>query len=124
MQTSKQKSGNLGEDIATKYLKSQGFRIIDRNFKCYWGEIDIIAQNGEEIVFIEVKTRKKVKGNLFGDPENAVNKRKIENVKTSAKVFLEEKGILDSANWRIDIISVILNWKDRTARLKHVINYQ
>lgn len=124
MQTSKQKSGNLGENLATKYLTRQGFQIISRNFKCYWGEIDIIAENKGEIVFVEVKTRKKVIGNPYGDPENAVNKKKLANIKASAEMFLEEKGILDSANWRIDIIAVTLNWKNRIAQLKHIVNYQ
>ena len=122
MQTSKQKLGDLGENIATNYLKRQNFTIIGRNFKCYWGEVDIIAKYKGEIVFIEVKTRKQVIGNPYGDPENAVNGKKLNNIKASAEVFLEEKGILNNANWRVDIIAIKINWRTRIAQLKHIIN--
>jgi len=122
MKTSKQKLGDLGENIATKYLIRQEFMIIGRNFKCYWGEIDIIARYKGEVVFIEVKTRKKIIENPFGCPEDAVNTKKLNNIKASAEVFLEENGILDSANWRIDIIAIEINWKRRLAQLKHIVN--
>ncbi|TRZ78644.1 YraN family protein [bacterium] len=124
MKTSKQRSGDLGENMATNYLKKHGFDIICRNFKCYWGEIDIIAKEKEEIVFVEVKTRKKIIGDTYGSPEDAVDRKKLSNIKTTAEFFLEKNNIADNTNWRIDIIAIKINWKRRVAQLKHIINVE
>ncbi len=122
MKTSKQKIGDMGENIAVQYLKKHKFDIIGRNFKCYWGEIDIIAKYKNEIVFIEVKTRKKAMGEPYGNPEDAVNEKKLSNIRTSAGVFLEKNNMLENINWRIDIVAIKINWVKRIAQLKHIPN--
>lgn len=121
--TSKQRTGELGENIAVKYLLSKNFRIIFRNYRKKFGEIDIVAQYNGELIFVEVKTRKKVFGNLFGNPEESVNKKKIKKiVKTIQNFLLTFQYPLSKTNWRIDIISIELNWKTRIAEVKHIKN--
>jgi len=119
----KQKVGKLGEDIAERYLKSKGLKIISRNFRKNFGELDIIAKQGEEIVFIEVKTRREVGQTMFGSPERAVNRRKINKISNTAQSFLEKRGyVLDKVKWRIDVLAIKLNWKTRMANIKHIKN--
>ncbi|MBW2466203.1 MAG: YraN family protein [Deltaproteobacteria bacterium] len=65
--------GAKGEEIAARYLKNKGYRIIERNYRIRLGEIDIIAEHGQELVFVEVKTRSDV---LFGSPFESVTKQK------------------------------------------------
>ena len=73
-------TGKLGEDIAVHYLKQNGYVILDRNFECRQGEIDIITLDEKEIVFVEVKTRT---SNKYGAPSEAVNKIKQKKRKTA-----------------------------------------
>ena len=70
----KKEFGNTGEDIATEYLEKQGYIILERNFYCKQGEIDIIAKDKNEVVFVEVKSRSDVG---YGLPSEAVTKQKI-----------------------------------------------
>ncbi len=67
------RTGKKGEDIAVAYLKSNGYRIVERNYKCLFGEIDIVAKDGNTVVFVEVKSRKSEE---FGDPQVAVGLEK------------------------------------------------
>ena len=69
--------GNLGENIACKYLEKDGYRIITRNFNCFYGEIDIIAIKNSELIFIEVKTRCQ---NEYGQPIEAINFEKLKHL--------------------------------------------
>ena len=86
---SKIDTGKQGEKIAAAFLKKNGYRIIETNYRCVLGEIDIIAREKVELVFIEVKTRKS--GEL-GYPEEAVgNKKTNENVTTGIVVFTEKE---------------------------------
>lgn len=81
--------GKLGEDIAQRYLKQKGYKIIGRNFSCRQGELDIIAENDEYIIFIEVKTRSNF---LYGTPAQAVGKTKRKHMKNAAKYYLHIQG--------------------------------
>lgn len=96
--------GNLGEDLAAKYLEEQGYKIIERNFRCKRGEVDIIAIDKEEIVFVEVKTRKVL---LYGKPGDAVDKIKQKHIYSAAEYYLLIKNSLE-AYTRIDVIEVYL----------------
>ena len=95
-------TGKIGEDIATKYLEQIGYEIIQRNFECKIGEIDIIAKDKNEIVFVEVKTRK---NNTFGTPFEAITKTKYENIKKGALKYISENPC---RNYRIDVIGITL----------------
>lgn len=74
----KQETGKTGEDISTEYLEKNGYQIIERNFRCNQGEIDIIAIQKNEIIFIEVKTRSNAH---YGLPAEAVNIPKKKHLK-------------------------------------------
>lgn len=121
MQTNK-KLGNLGEDIATEYLVNQGYHIIKRNFNCKLGEIDIIAIDNidkNELVFIEVKTRKQ---NLYGTPAEAVNYKKTKHLYKVAEYFLLLNK-LENTFVRFDVIEVreSLNKSFRVNHIKNAI---
>jgi len=88
--------------MASDYLKKIGYEILDKNYRKREGEIDLIARDGEEIVFIEVKSRQS--GN-FGYPEEAVDEKKIERIIDVANSWLDEKEKFDNL-WRIDIIAI------------------
>ena len=114
----RQRLGKIGEDFAAEYLLKHGYRIIERNFKARYGEIDIIALSGSTLVFIEVKTRI---GREFGLPEEAVTPRKIrEVVKTAGyyKVFHHELP----ESLRLDVIGIELNPDETLKYFNHIEN--
>lgn len=93
--------GDAGENKAVKHLKKQGYKILHRNFKCKFGEVDIIAEVGDTICFIEVKTRNSDK---FGRPCEAVTLERQHRYKNCAKFYFANRQI--TYNIRFDIIEV------------------
>lgn len=110
----KKELGNLGEQIAVEYLENNKYQIIKRNFYCRQGEIDIIAKDKEEVVFIEVKTRSNIN---FGKPSEAVNYIKQKHIYKSAQYFLYKTNSLDMLT-RFDVIEVLID-KGRF-NIKHI----
>ena len=110
----KKETGNLGENIAEHYLKQKGYIILDKNFQCRQGEIDIIAKDKEEIVFIEVKTRT---SNKYGTPSEAVNVIKQKHMLQSIKYYLYIRNLSEEFV-RIDIIEVYI--KDNIYKVNHI----
>ena len=100
----KQKLGQIGEELATKYLLENDYEIIDRNFKIRLGEIDIVALDKDELVFIEVKTRTTDK---YGVPSEAVDYEKMKHILRVAEYYLYVNKIKD-VYCRIDVIEVIV----------------
>jgi len=109
----RQRLGSFGEKQAEKYLRRYGYQVIDRNFKTYYGEIDLIAIKGDEILFCEVKTRV---GTDFGYPEEAVDGRKINHLLKAVDHYLQWKRW--DKFWRLDIISIEINKARKTAKIK------
>ena len=99
------KIGDIGEEKAVEYLKKKRYRILDRNYRCRFGEIDIIAKYDDYIVFIEVKTRR---GEGYGRPIEAINSTKLNRILKTVNFYLAEKRMFD-ANIRIDAIEVFLS---------------
>jgi putative endonuclease len=93
--------GKWGEAAAAEYLKDHGLIIVEKNWKCSYGEIDIIARKEQLWVFVEVKTRKDDK---FGLPEGAITRKKKEHLIHASMAYIEEHQIRD--DWRIDILSI------------------
>lgn len=99
--------GKQGEDAAARYLCSKGYEIIERNWVYEKYEIDIIASDGEYIVFVEVKTRS---SRQWGNPEEAISKSKIKRIVEAADFYLETYDIDLPA--RFDVIAVIWTGSD------------
>ena len=96
--------GDCGEDHACDFLKNQGCKILERNFRASRGEIDIIARLGKIVLFIEVKTRT---SSDFAQPWEAVGFRKRKNLKLAAKTYVAEQAFL-AEEYRFDVLSIIL----------------
>ena len=110
--------GARGEELAADFLKGRGYRILQRNYRCRQGELDIIARHGECLVFVEVRTKT---SSDFGTPEESVTCSKKEKLISLANVYLQN---LDAQprSWRIDVVAVELTPDGRTARLEHIEN--
>lgn len=106
--------GSLGEDIAEIYLKQIGYTLLERNFHCKLGEIDIIGKDGNYICFIEVKTRCTT---IYGSPGEAVNYAKRMRIYNTAKMYITQKKLFRS-NFRFDVIEVMLNTHDGISSIK------
>lgn len=96
--------GNTGENLATDYLEKQGYTILERNFYCKQGEIDIIAKDKNEIVFIEVKSRS---NKLFGIPSEAVTKQKIKHLFRTARYFFYKNKMINEYI-RFDVVEILI----------------
>ncbi len=106
--------GRNGEDIACKFLVENGYSILGRNFVYRGHEIDIIAQDRNEIVFVEVKERAT---NNFGEPYKAVNRRKQQYIIGVANYYMQKFKITLEA--RFDIISIIMN-NENIPEIEHI----
>ena len=95
--------GQRGEKQAVTFLKSKGYRILAKNYRNRFGEIDIIAQDGENLVFVEVKTRT---NDNFGTPEEAVNTNKLKKIMMVASNFMQEQG-LEDVQPRFEVVSIV-----------------
>ncbi|OPL10552.1 MAG: hypothetical protein AVO34_10580 [Firmicutes bacterium ML8_F2] len=106
-----------GEQVAKVYLENKGYGIIETNYRCTIGEIDIIAREGKTLVFVEVRTKT---GTAYGRPEESIDIRKARQLRRLALFYLQQKG-LNSTSCRLDLIAVMLDKKEMTAQeLKHL----
>lgn len=110
----KKELGNIGEQIAVEYLEKNNYKILKRNFYCKHGEIDIIAKENQEIVFVEVKTRS---GIDFGQPSEAVNGVKLKHMYRAAKYFLYKSNCMNCFI-RFDVIEVLV--EDGKFNVNHI----
>jgi putative endonuclease len=95
--------GNRGERVAAKLLKKKGYRILARNCRNRWGEIDLIARDGDTIVFVEVKTRSHDEA---GRPEDAVTATKQRQISRAAAAWLH-RNKLDEHRCRFDVVAIV-----------------
>lgn len=102
MGSERQQLGKSGEDHAAQALQRKGYAILERNYRCRHGEIDIVGRNGNTLVFIEVKTRK---SDCYGPPQEAVTPRKQRQIAMAAQHYLAEHSLFDSP-CRFDVVSV------------------
>ena len=102
--------GKLGEDEAQKYLIKNGYKILECNYFCRFGEIDIVAMDQNCLVFVEVKTRT---SNKYGNPENAVNYWKKKHILLSARCYIEQYRMKEYFA-RFDVVEVFANFADNS----------
>lgn len=119
MTTEKQNVGKLGEDTAVKYLENRGYSILERNYRKPWGEIDIVAQQSQELVFIEVKTQNQ---KFEWRPEENVTRHKKHQLSRIIMTYLKEHKITESQEWRIDVLAIKLNFETKNAQIEHLQN--
>jgi putative endonuclease len=99
----KSELGKKGEDQASAYLKENHFKILERNYRSRYGEIDVIAREGNTIVFVEVKLRTT---DQFGSPLAAVDQWKQKRLRRMAASYLQAKGLYDRAPVRFDVLGI------------------
>ncbi len=109
-------SGKAGESAATKYLKKNGYKILERNYRKTYGEIDIIAQKGENVAFVEVKTRK---NDSFGTPAEFVTAQKQKKLIKAACAYIQEKNL--EAEFTFDIVEVYID-NQKIKEINHIKN--
>ncbi len=110
--------GALGEKIAAEHLTRLGYVIRERNFRSREGEIDIIAEKDDFLVFIEVRTRRSLS---FGTPEESVTAKKKERLIALTQAYMEDREDLPSS-WRIDVMALELGPKGQISRLELIEN--
>lgn len=114
----KRELGNSGEEKAVEFLKKMGYEILHRNFRCKLGEVDIIAKEGNTVVFVEVKTRRSLK---FGYPSEAVTITKQRHLKRVAEYFVQRQKVKDCM-FRFDVVEVYMNAKNEVLDIKLIKN--
>lgn len=112
-------TGQTGEDLAVCYLENQGYTIVERNYRKRIGEIDIIARDGEYLVFIEVKTRS---NRRFGSPFDAVDFRKQQQISRVALAFMTQHRF-GEVPVRFDVIGVHLEESPKVELIKNAFEY-
>lgn len=98
----RRKFGNEGERCAAEFLKKKGYRLLAEQWRIREGEIDLIMQDRDEIVCVEVKTRRTV---MFGPPEAAVTRRKLEKLRRLAESYCKSKNW--HGKYRIDVVGIL-----------------
>lgn len=117
--------GKLGEDIACHFLEQKGYRVIERNYRKKWGEIDIIAEKAGTVRFVEVKavsrepyaaTAEIISREMDYRPEELVDRRKLRKLARTANLYMESKK--DSREFQLDVVGVILDETNKKARCR------
>jgi putative endonuclease len=110
--------GDLGERLARDHLIERGFKVLDTNYRCPIGEIDIVAEDGDDLVFVEVRTRR---GRELGTPEESITKAKKERLISLAQTYLQEKGV-EQRQYRIDLVAVAFSKQGALERVELIEN--
>lgn len=118
MSASRIELGRWGEQLAASHLESLGYKVLERNWRCRRGEIDLVASAGEVLVFVEVKTRR---GRDHGTPEEALTTAKVRRLLELSQRYLLEHD-LENVDWRVDMVAVELNQQGELVRCEHVPN--
>ena len=117
MTKTRRQTGQLGEDLACAFLQQLNYLIIERNFYCKVGEIDIVARTGEYLIFCEVKTRS---GSAGLHPTVSITARKVKKMRQLGLWYMHEKHLYQFQP-RFDVIAIQL-FPDRSPRVEHFIN--
>ncbi len=106
--------GRTGERLAAERLRRDGYRLLEQNFRCRYGEIDLIAEDADDLIFVEVKTRR---GNAYGRPEEAVTQRKQQKIVQVATYYLDLHACSERS-WRVDVVAVQLRCSGKLEEIR------
>jgi len=113
--------GDRGEKMAEDFLKGKGYRLLERQFRTRFGEIDLIMQQGNTVVFVEVKTRT---SHRFGLPEEAVTAQKKSHMFKAAETWLTSRDMIEETDCRFDVVAITLSDDGTAQRLEHFENIE
>ena len=114
----RQDTGNLGERLAAGFLEKQGYLILRKNYRCPEGEVDIVAQQRDCLVFVEVRTKRSTE---FGSPEESITPAKMDKLRRVAAHYRQTQGDVPDS-WRIDFVAVELDRQNRPRRIEVIEN--
>ncbi|MDP5273423.1 YraN family protein [Chengkuizengella axinellae] len=113
-------TGHFGEKLAVDFLLENKYKVIEKNWRCKLGEVDIIAYDNDTLVILEVRTRRDT--GKFGTPHESINFKKQQKVRSISQMYLQQKN-LQQAKTRIDVICIILNKTGNTVlSIDHIKN--
>ena len=112
----RQTLGARGEQLAAAFREQAGFQILEQNHGSPLGELDLVAREAAEIVFVEVKTRV---GGPESAPDEAISQIKLDRISRLAELYLASRGLSESA-WRVDVVAVVLDSRGRAQRIDHL----
>ena len=119
--------GNIGEDIACRFLTKHGYRVLDRNYWAKWGEIDIVAKKSGKIYFVEVKSvSRKNPNSVIHEtssyrPEENIHRNKLKRLHRTLQTYLIAKDKED-VDWQIDALIVYMDCRNREASIEQIEN--
>ncbi len=114
----RRETGILGESLARNYLKKLGYHILESNYRCPEGELDIVAKDRDYLVFVEVRTKKSLS---LGHPEESITQSKMKRLRACALYYQQTHPDLPEL-CRIDVVVVELNFKGEPLRIELILN--
>jgi putative endonuclease len=118
MKLTRKQLGDLGEKESLKLLENKGYKLLEKNFRCNLGEVDLIMKKDEELVFVEVRSRT---GTAFGEPYETVNITKQNKLYRLAEYYLNYKNLHD-LSCRFDVLSVVITSDGTVRKMEHIEN--
>ena len=111
-------TGNLGEKLAAEFIRKQGYVILQTNYRCPEGEVDIVARQKDCLVFVEVRAKR---GREFGSPEESITPAKMEKLRRVAAHYRQTHDDIPDS-WRIDVVAVEIDRQNRPLRIEIIEN--
>jgi putative endonuclease len=118
MMTYQRRIGDMGEALASTFLEDLGYQFLDQNYATRYGELDLVFQDADMIVFVEVKTRT---SDTYGNPESSITEAKLERIQNAALLWLQDHPEV-ADDWRVDVVAVLLGAGGKVEDLQHFIN--
>jgi putative endonuclease len=114
----RRETGIRGESLACEFLGKNGYSIIEKNYRCPGGEVDIVARQKDYLVFVEVRTKR---SRWFGSPEESITPIKMERLRNIAAYYWQSHSDLPES-WRIDVVAIQMNHRGRVSRIELIEN--